>query len=220
MVLLNDIVTIDLSETQRVSERIRTMLLSLRAEHDLAPCEYTRRVRIAPGEISHSHPVLTLNTMVREESALLSLYLHEQMHWYVTWYSHAHHDGWKTIWAALLDRYPNVPVVFPEGAHSAQSSYLHLIVNWLEIEATAGFLGREKAVEIAAKNFVYSGLYRIVLADWDALATLYGDHGLTPIHPATAMTDHDLEIAARMDEATTDALRDEMPAGKDWSAAP
>ncbi|WNJ91651.1 hypothetical protein [Bosea sp. 685] len=206
MLISTDTVAIDLSETRKVSERIRSMLLKLRADHDLAQYEYTHPVRIAPGEISHSHPVLTLNTMVREESALLSLYLHEQMHWYVTWYSHAHHDGWKTIWAELLHRYPNVPVAFPEGAHSAQSSYLHLIVNWLEIEATAGFLGREKAVEIAARNFVYSGLYRIVLADWDGLAALYASHGLTPIHPATAMADHDLEIAARMDEATTDTL--------------
>ena len=105
----------------------------------------------------------------------------------------------------MLTRYPDVPVAFPEGAHDARSSYLHLIVNWLEIEAASGYLGREGAIEVASKNFVYSGLYRIVLADWDALAGLYRSHGLTPIHPATGMTQDELELAARMDEAATDS---------------
>lgn len=200
-----DDVSIDLSETQRVSEKIRAMVLKLRADHDLARFEYTRNVRIAPGEISHSHPILTLNSMVREEHALLSLYLHEQMHWYVTWFSHARGHAWRTVWSSLLTRYPEVPVVFPEGAHDAQSSYLHLMVNWLEIEAASTFLGRERAVEIASKNFVYSGLYRIVLSDWDELASLYRDNGLTPVRSAAVMTQDDLALAARMDEAATDS---------------
>jgi len=51
--------------------------------------------------------------------------------------------------------------------------------NCLEIEASAQLLGRLKAIEIAENNFVYSGLYRIVLADWNALAELYGANGLT-----------------------------------------
>jgi hypothetical protein len=199
-----DDIAIDLTEAQQASERVRTMLLKLSSDYDLSPYAYTRRVRIAPGEIAHSHPVLTLNTMIREETALLSLYLHEQMHWYVTWYSYARPDGWSATWADLSARYPNVPAVFPEGAHTAQSSYLHLIVNWLEVEAAAQFLGRPKSIALAQKNFVYSGLYRIVLADWDALTELYRRHALAPICPATAMTADDLVIGARMDEAPTD----------------
>jgi hypothetical protein len=104
----------------------------------------------------------------------------------------------------LLAQYPEVPIAFPEGAHTLQSSYLHLIVNWLEIEANAHFLGRQRATEIAAKNFVYSGLYRIVLADWDALLELYTAHLLLPIRAAPLMTPDDLAFAARMDEATAD----------------
>jgi hypothetical protein len=196
MVQSVDDVAIDLSETQKASEDVRTMLLKVGLDYDLSPYEYTRRVRIAPGEIPHSHPVLTLNTRIREDAALLSSYLHEQMHWYVTWYSHTRHDGWNAIWAELLARYPKVPVAFPEGAHTAHSSYLHLIVNWLEIEAAAQCLGRERAVEIAEKNFVYSGLYRIVLTEWNALAELYRANALTPICPATGMTADDLAIAA------------------------
>jgi hypothetical protein len=199
-----DDVAIDLSATQKASEHVRTILLKLRQDYDLSLYEYARQVRIAPGEIPHSHPVLTLNTRIAEDAALLSAYLHEQMHWYVTWYSHTRHGGWKAIWAALLAHYPQVPVEFPEGAHTVQSSYLHLIVNWLEIEASAQFLGRLKAVEVAEKNFVYRGLYRIVLADWNALAELYRTNALTPIYPATQMTADDLAIAALMDERTTE----------------
>jgi hypothetical protein len=192
---------IDLSEAERASSSIKSMLLKLRGEFDLAPFEYTRKVRIAPGEIPHSHPVLTINTMVRDEQPLLSLYLHEQMHWYVTWYSHRHGAGWRAIWADLRARFPDVPVAFPEGAHTAQSSYLHLIVNWLEIAATSRLFGEKTAKEIASKNFVYSGIYKIVLAHWDTLSDLYREHALAPFRSATTMTEEDLNLAAREDEA-------------------
>lgn len=202
MPLPADNVEIDLTEARRAAEQVRGLLDKLRAEHDLRPFEYTTRVRIAPGEVPHSHPILTLNTMLREERALLSTYLHEQMHWYVTWYSYARTAGWRAIRKELEARYPAIPTVFPEGAHTAASSYLHLIVNWLEIEGTSVLLGREAAVEIAAKNFVYSGIYKIVLADWDELARLYREHGLVPMRTAIEMTEQDLSLAARMDEAT------------------
>lgn len=199
-----DNVEIDLTEARRAAEQIRGLLDKLRAEHDLRPFEYATRMRIAPGEIPHSHPVLTLNTMLRAEGPLLSTYLHEQMHWYVTWYSYAHTAGWRAIRKELEARYPAVPVAFPEGAHSAASSYLHLIVNWLEVEATSTLLGREAAVEIASRNFVYSGIYKIVLAEWDGLARLYRERGLVPIRTAIEMTEEDLALAARMDEASID----------------
>ena len=197
-------IEIDLAETQRAAELVRDLVRKLRSKHDLERFEYTTRVRVAPGEIPHSHPVLTLNTMLRAEDALLSTYLHEQMHWYVTWYSHARLKGWRAIWKELEESYPTVPVAFPDGAHTLASSHLHLVVNWLEIEAATTFLGREAAVGIASKNFVYSGLYRIVLANWDRLSELYSRHRLVPIRKATDMVDHDLALAARMDEAATD----------------
>lgn len=201
MLVPADDVEIDLTEARRAAEQVRELLNKLRSDHDLRPFEYATRVRIAPGEIPHSHPVLTLNTMLRAEGALLSTYLHEQMHWYVTWYSYARTAGWRAIRKELEARYPAIPTAFPEGAHTAASSYLHLIVNWLEIDATSTILGRQTAVEIASKNFVYSGIYRIVLAEWDGLSQLYREHGLVPMRTAIEMTEQDLVLAARMDEA-------------------
>jgi hypothetical protein len=80
-------ISVDFAAVRDSAERVRGMLLDMRARFDLSPFEYTRQVRIAPTEIPHSHPVLTLNTWVRDDLGLLLMYVHEQMHWYVTWWS-------------------------------------------------------------------------------------------------------------------------------------
>jgi hypothetical protein len=198
---LDDTITIDLSTARRNAELVQVLLKQLRVAYNLAPYEYTRAVRIAPGEFPYSHPVLTLNTMIQRDDELLAVYLHEQMHWYATWYSHTNPASWQTIWSALTARYPDVPTGFPVGAATAHSSYLHLIINWLEIEATAELLGRAKAIELARERRTYSGLYKIVLSDYDVLNELYRAHTLWPARPATSMAAADLALAARMDEA-------------------
>src|SRR5262249_27502590 len=71
-------IELDFTTVQRAAERVRTMLLDPRTRYDLARFEYCRAVRIAPTEIPHSH----LNTLGRDETGLLTTYLHEQMHWY------------------------------------------------------------------------------------------------------------------------------------------
>jgi hypothetical protein len=40
-----------------------------------------------------------------------------------------------------------------------------------------------------------------VLAHWDALSDLYHAHALVPFQSATTMTEEDLNLAAREDEA-------------------
>jgi hypothetical protein len=195
-------VEIDLTEARRAAEEVRALLGALRERFDLSPFEFTRAVRVAPGEIPHSHPVLTLNTMTRRDEDLLAVYLHEQMHWALTWWSHARPDAWRALWRDLVARHPDPPVAFPDGARDLASSHLHLIVNFLEIEALAQLLGREKAREIAARQFVYRGLYRIVLDDYAALAELYARAGLLPLSAATSLSAEDLALAACMEEAS------------------
>ena len=152
---------------------------------NLARYEYTHRVAVAPGLVPHSHPVLTLNTISIEPLAVLSQYLHEQMHWYATWFSHTQIPAWQSIWSALEQRYPAPPRGFPEGGQDDDSSRLHLIVNWLEVEAVANTLDRKQAVDVARNAPVYRSLYRIVLDDWNILNELYRDAGLAPIRTAT-----------------------------------
>jgi hypothetical protein len=195
------VVRFDFTSAQRAAERVRDMLLGLRKQFDLAPFEYCRKVRIAPTEIPYSHPEITLNTWVNDELSLLASYLHEQMHWYVTWYSHVHPDQWKEIFGILRARYPQVPPRGPEGAPDEYSTYLHLVVNWLEIDVTSRFFDRERVAAHVHALPYYRWIYRIVLDDCEPLRSLYAERRLVPVRPATAMSPEDLRLAGRVEEA-------------------
>ena len=194
-------VQLDFASVQRAAERVRDMLVDLRKRHDLARFEYAKQVRIAPTEIPHSHPKITLNTWVHDDLSLLSTYLHEQMHWYVTWYSHARAPQWQEVFRLLRARYPTVPVGGVDGAQDEFSTYLHLIVNWLEIEATSQFFPRERVVAHLGALPFYRWPYKTVIDDWEPLGTAYAEQGLLPLRLATKMSADELKLAASMDEA-------------------
>jgi hypothetical protein len=194
-------IDLDFAAVQGAAERVRDMLLDMKERFDLSPFEYAPRIRIAPLEIPHSHPVLTLNTWVRDDLGLLLMYVHEQMHWYVTWYSHAHSPKWGALMRQLRERYPKVPVGGRDGGNDERASYLHLVVNWCEIEVAARFLAREEIVNRVRELPFYRWIYETVIDEWQALAGLYADHGLVPIQAATSMSEEDLRLAALADEA-------------------
>ncbi|MBM3588087.1 MAG: hypothetical protein FJX33_09835 [Alphaproteobacteria bacterium] len=132
---------------------------------------------------------------------MLAIYLHEQLHWYVTWYSHKRSDQWRGVWAALGGRYPDPPIGGGEGADTLSLTHLHLMVNWLEIEALSSLIGREAARAHVTQLHYCRWIYVSVLRDWDALKRLYEPHQLVPILPAHKMSTEDLALAARMNEA-------------------
>ena len=189
-------IEIDLASVQAAAARVCDMLTGLRQRYDLSRFEYTRKVRIAPTEMPHSHPVLTLNTsFVRDEVALLSAYLHEQLHWYLTWHSKSRPSDWETLFAQLRARYPQVPAASAGGAQDEFSTYLHLVVNWCEVEAASQFVGRDAAVEHVGRLPFYRWIYRTVLADWDELGALYRETGVVPMRRAGDMSAEELELA-------------------------
>ncbi|MFN8981021.1 MAG: hypothetical protein ACK5X9_00610 [Alphaproteobacteria bacterium] len=192
---------IDLSHAERAAMAMRERLIALRTKYDLGAYEYCKEVCIAPTVIPYSHPVITLHTALFTETALLANYIHEQMHWYVTWYSHKHTNQWRVVWGALERRYPDPPIGRGEGADTLCSTHLHLIVNWLEIEALGTLIGAEPAKEHVANLHYYRWIYASVLRDWQALRGLYASHYLVPILPAHDMSPEDLALAARLDEA-------------------
>jgi len=195
------IVRIDFTTAQRAAERVHKLLLRLREDFDLAPFEYCRKVRIAPLEIPYSHPEITLGTWADDELSLLASYLHEQMHWYVTWYSHVHTTQWRDVFTDLRRRYPHVPARGPEGAPDEYSTYLHLVVNWLEIDVTSRFFDRERVIAHVGTLPYYRWIYRMVIDDWQPLGALYAAHGLIPVRPTTGMSAEDLNLAASAKEA-------------------
>jgi hypothetical protein len=194
-------ICIDLSHAERNAIAVREMLIALSTKYALGPYEYCKEVSIAPGVLPYSHPVIRLNTALFTETALLANYIHEQMHWYVTWYAHKHTDQWRAMWAALERRYPDPPIGRGEGADTLSSTHLHLIVNWLEIEALGSLIGAQAAKEHVATLHYYRWIYASVLRDWQALGELYASHDLVPILPAHEMSPEDLALAARLDEA-------------------
>ena len=194
-------ICIDLSHAERNAIAVREMLIALRTKYDLGAYEYCKEVCIAPTMLPYSHPVIRLHTALFTETALLANYIHEQMHWYVTWYSHKHTDQWRAVWTALEQRYPDPPIGRGEVADTLASTHLHLIVNWLEIEALSSLIGAETARAHVANLHYYRWIYASVIRDWQALGELYASRQLVPILQAHEMSPEDLALAARFDEA-------------------
>jgi len=181
-------IDVDLEHAEREGERVRGLLEALRRRHDLARYEYTQVVRIVPGSDTFAHPILTLgNRFADSEDLLLSTYLHEQMHWYLWLLGTPERDPVAPFFDDLVRRYPEAPIGLPDGARNYESTYLHLVVNWLEIAATASCIGRPRAFACADAQPTYRWIYKTVLRDWDLLAELYERHGLLPIRPAAEL---------------------------------
>ena len=179
--------SIDLSLAQAKAEKIVECIKEWRERHDLSRFEYTHHLRVAPYEIPHSHPVLTLNAALYNPEEILCEYLHEQMHWYVERLGCA--DEGSPLIVELKRRYPNAPVGFPEGGNDEYSTYLHLLVNWLEIESAAHFVPRQRVEEIARNKHYYRWMFRTVLSDWESLEELYRAQGIVPIAYAEPAAD-------------------------------
>jgi hypothetical protein len=128
--------------------------------------------------------------------------LHEQMHWYVTWYSHARAPQWRSLFEQLRERYPSVPTAEAGGANDEFSTYLHLLVNWLEIEAVSQFIERDRVLSHVGALHFYRCIYQTVIDDWEALGALYREQDLLPIRLATEMSVDDLKLAALVDESS------------------
>lgn len=154
----------------------REQLLRLVATYDVERWIYTRVVQIQSRVTPHSHPVLTLNTQyIRNDTAQLATFLHEQLHWYVSELPDTVVEAAK---AELRRLYPDAPARGPEGARDLESTYLHLIVCTLELEATAAVFGREVARRTLEGWDHYTWVYRTVLADGEPLVALLARHGL------------------------------------------
>jgi hypothetical protein len=87
----------------------------------------------------------------------------------------------------LVRRYPDAPTEPPDGARGYDATYLHLVVNWLEISTTSEFIGRERSFAIARAQRSYRWIYRTVVRDWDLLGELYERYDIVPIQPAPAL---------------------------------
>ena len=170
---------------QAEAERLRRLLSRV----DVTPWVFTRRVLIDETVTPHSHPVLTIGYGDHgDDNLLLSNFVHEQLHWWLA----AHQQQTGAAIRDLRELFPHLPVGGLDGAADEQSSYLHLIVNWLEWQGDKAVLGDSQAAEVMAfwKGDRYRVLYRTVLDSEDAVARVVAKHGLTCCSSREAGTPH------------------------------
>ena len=77
--------------------------------------------------------------------------------------------------------YPEVPVGYPEGARNTYSSYLHLIVCYLELEGIARLLSppRLQAVWEMLAGDHYTWVYQTLMTDWARIGAVVDEYDLT-----------------------------------------
>ena len=153
-------------------------LLHLTQIYDLDPFLFTRKIYIQSRVIPHSHPVLTLNTRNAENpKKILATFLHEQMHWWL---------GFRKdkLTAAIQDLKKIFPKVPSENKRGTYSTYLHLIVNYLELRALEHYLGSKEAKSIIRstmlKDKIYPWGYSKVLNNTKTLKRILEKHQLFP----------------------------------------
>lgn len=148
------------SEEERAT---RSQLLRLVGEYDVSEWLYTHRVRIDETEIPHSHPVLTLHTRhLNEDEMLLSTFVHEQFHWL--------EDGetlqaFNAAMADFAEVFPDAPGRDGGGARDRESTFRHLIVCDLELQAMTRLIGEDRARGLLSRITHYTWIYERVLED-------------------------------------------------------
>ena len=151
-------------------------LRELLSKHDVSQFVFTEHVRFKQYEIPHSHRVLTLSTnMVGKDNHALSTFLHEQLHWL----TEDNKENVESAILALRKIYPEVPVGNRQGAKSEYSTYLHLVVCLLELEATASLIGKDEARATLGKKRYYQWIYQEILNNTDEITSILHQYSLT-----------------------------------------
>jgi hypothetical protein len=151
-------IDIALKQGSKEEEQTKAQLQRLLKTYDVAKWVFTRSVLIDEKAIPHSHPVLTLSTRhLRDDELLLSTFVHEQIHWFLT-------QNYKVTEA------------------DEESTYLHLIVIYLEYRADRELLGELKARQVmefwAADH--YTWIYKTVLERPRDIGNIVFKHKLVP----------------------------------------
>jgi len=149
----------------------REQLQRLLATYDLSPWLHTKAVVIDAQAIPLSHPVLTLHTRhAKDDELLLSTYVHEQLHWFLT----ERQEQTDLAIGDLRKAFPNAPAGGRAGARDEYSTYLHLLVCFLEQQAVVQVVGELKAKQVMEfwATDHYTWVYRQVLDHGQEIASV------------------------------------------------
>ena len=174
-------IAVTLAQGSRAEAQTRDQLERLLKTYDLAKWVFTRSVVIdEKTSIPHSHPRLTLNTRhLLDDDLLLSTFVHEQAHWLMESKGKEVEEALKELRAL----FPKVPVGHPEGARDERSSYVHLIVIYLEYRALRELLGELRARQVMEfwTHDHYTWIYKTVLERPRDIGNIAFKHKLVPM---------------------------------------
>jgi|SRR5688572_33228134 hypothetical protein len=154
----------------------REQLQRLLATYDLSPWIYTKSIVIDERAIPFSHPVLTLHTRhAKEDELLLSTFVHEQFHWFLA----ERREATKAAIADLRKLFPSVPA----GERDEYSTYLHLLVCYLEQQAVVRVLGELKAKHVMDfwATDHYTWVYQTVISRSHEIGVIMRERKLMPV---------------------------------------
>ena len=169
-----DEIVIELKNGSDVERETKAQFEKLLKSYDLSKYTFTRRVLIDEQATPHSHPVLTLHahhpSLPNSDDLLLSTYVHEQLHWYLV----AHRSDTEAAETELRNIYPNVPVGPPDGAQDEESTYLHLVDCYLEMQADRQLIGRERTARVIQfwSGHHYRWVYKKIVEDEARIAAV------------------------------------------------
>lgn len=174
-------VEIKLAHGDAAETQTRDQLLRLLRTYDVKPWIFTHTVIIDSTRdvIPHSHPVLTLSVRhLKDDDLLLSTFVHENLHHFLD----QNHEKTEAAKKELRAVFPKVPVGYPDGADSEDSSYEHLIVCYLEYRADKELWGEQRAFQAVQFWMAdhYRWIYRQLLESGYQIGPIVWKNGLIP----------------------------------------
>jgi hypothetical protein len=155
--------------------KAKQQLEKLLSKYNIEKYFFTEDVVIEYFAKPHSHPVLTLNTkQLNDDDGFLAQFLHEQIHWYLE----LKNEQADLAISELKNLFPKVPVGGEDEAKDEHSTYLHLIVNFLEFEELSKLIGIERAKKVIENAFGYKWIYKKVLNEYNQIKNILEKHQL------------------------------------------
>jgi hypothetical protein len=170
-----------LKQNSKTEQQTKDQMQRLLRTYDISNWIFTKSILIDDTQTPHSHPVLTLSTRhVKDDELLLSTFVHEQFHW---WASGKNLEATRQAITELRAMFPKVPVGAPEGGIDEDSTYLHIVVCYLEYRAMRELFGELKSRQImefwAADH--YTWIYKTVLERPRDISGILFKYKLLPI---------------------------------------
>jgi hypothetical protein len=155
--------TVTLAGFTPAEQAARSQLQRLIDAYPVEELMYTREILIDEKQrIPHSHPVLTLNTRyLEDDDAQLATLVHEQFHWL----EEQQPARFNAAMAMFRERWPDAPGPEGGGARDQESTWRHLVVCDLELQAMTRLVGEARAREVLRAWKHYPWVYQRVLED-------------------------------------------------------